>query len=217
MNDTLSISVLSAAAVAGALYVLTPGPAVLALLGIGADRGRRAAAAFLIGHLAGDVLWTVLALVAMIGAEVLDPLAFDLLALACGGYLFRLGWRAVCRRQTADGTPGLAIGNPLRTGVLFGVTNPKSYPVALAMFTALLAGRSEALGWASGPPLLAAAFGGFLVADAILIWLVGLGPLRRLYRRRQLWIVRTTGALFLGFAVHAVAGAGPAVVARLFG
>jgi len=38
----METSILMAAATAGAIVVLTPGPAVLALLGIGAAQGRRA-------------------------------------------------------------------------------------------------------------------------------------------------------------------------------
>ena len=40
---------------------LIPGPAFLALLGIGATQGRRAGVGFLAGHLAGDVVWAALA------------------------------------------------------------------------------------------------------------------------------------------------------------
>ena len=56
------------ALLAAAAYTLTPGPAFLALLGIGATQGRRAGIGFLAGHLAGDVMWASLALVAIIGA-----------------------------------------------------------------------------------------------------------------------------------------------------
>lgn len=65
----MEASILMAAAMAGAIVVLTPGPAVLALLGIGAAQGRRAGAGFLIGHLVGDTLWAMLALTALIGAR----------------------------------------------------------------------------------------------------------------------------------------------------
>ena len=51
-------------------YTLTPGPAFLALLGIGATQGRRAGIGFLAGHLAGDVVWASLALVASESARI---------------------------------------------------------------------------------------------------------------------------------------------------
>src|SRR4051812_38710893 len=135
----MEASILMAAALAGAIVVLTPGPAVLALLGIGAAQGRRAGAGFLIGHLVGDTLWASLALVALIGAKVIAPVVFEVLALICGGYLLYLGIRAVLVSRDALGQVTNSVQRPLHRGLMFGVTNPKSYPVTLSVFTALLA------------------------------------------------------------------------------
>lgn len=63
----------------------------LALLGIGASRGRGAGAAFLYGHFAGDVVWASLSLAAVIGARTIGTLFFDLLGIVCGLYLTWLG------------------------------------------------------------------------------------------------------------------------------
>jgi threonine/homoserine/homoserine lactone efflux protein len=197
----MEASILMAAAMAGAIVVLTPGPAVLALLGIGAAQGRRAGAGFLIGHLVGDTLWAMLALTALIGAKVIAPAVFQILAVVCGAYLLYLGMRAVLVRRDATGQVSTSVRRPLHRGLMFGITNPKSYPVTLSVFTALLAGNLESLTVANAPLLLGAVFVGFLVADAILIWLVGMPPLRRLYRAGEIWIVRATGVMFIGFAV----------------
>jgi threonine/homoserine/homoserine lactone efflux protein len=83
---------------------------------------------------------------------------------------------------------------------MFGLTNPKSYPVALAMFTALFTGQSANLSFDAMPALLASAFVGFLAGDLILAWVVGTSLMRRLYLTHAVWIVRITGALFLCFA-----------------
>ncbi len=196
-------ALLLSAAVAGAIVVLTPGPAVLAFLGIGAGQGRLAGACFLIGHLAGDLMWSVLALVAIVGTQLVTPWLFQLVALFCGGYLLWLGTRAVLARRSADGTGTvMAARRPLARGLVFGLSNPKSYPVTLSVFTALLAGKLDQLTPATAPLLLAACFAGFLVADAILVWLVGIGPVRRFYRANEIWILRLTGVLFIGFAVN---------------
>jgi threonine/homoserine/homoserine lactone efflux protein len=200
----MEASILMAAAMAGAIVVLTPGPAVLALLGIGAAQGRRAGAGFLIGHLVGDTLWSMLALTALIGARVIAPVVFQTLAVVCGAYLLYLGVRAVLVRRDATGQVSTSVRRPLHRGLMFGITNPKSYPVTLSVFTALLAGNLESLTAANAPLLLGAVFIGFLVADAILIWLVGTPPLRRLYRAGEIWIVRATGVMFIGFAVTAL-------------
>ena len=197
-------SVLLAAAIGGAIVVLTPGPAVLALIAIGAAQHRRAAAGFIFGHLLGDLWWTVLALAAMVGAQTLAPRLFQGLALACAAYLFWLGLRALRARPDASGRRMPLARRPFVNGLVFGITNPKSYPVTLSVFTALLANEVQSLTWANAPLLLAACFGGFLVADAILIWIVGSAPVRRLYRQHEIWVVRGTGALFVFFAATTV-------------
>lgn len=209
----MQIMTLLASAAAGCLYVVSPGPAVLALVGIGAAKGRRPALLFLFGHLLGDTLWCSLAIVALVGAHVFDPLLFELVALACGLYLGHLGWRAVTA-ASARGADDLIGSRPYRRGVMFGLTNPKSYPVALAMFTALFTGQTAALSFDVMPALLAAAFVGFLGGDLILVWTVGTGFMRRLYLSHAVWIVRVTGALFLCFAGATLFDAVPRLWAR---
>lgn len=207
-------SMLATAMLAGAIYTLTPGPAFLAVLGIGISQGRRAGLAFLIGHLLGDVLWASLALVGIIGAATISPLVFDLLGLVCGGYLLWLGVKAMAAGRRGDHPEGLRTPFPMRRGLIFGITNPKGYPVSVAMFTALLAEHASALSWANAPWLIAAAIAGFLAADLVLVWLVGLRVLGRLYRRHEVWILRVTGLMFVGFAVHALAHAGQGLLGR---
>ncbi|MBM3583315.1 MAG: LysE family translocator [Alphaproteobacteria bacterium] len=197
----MDAAILVSAVLAGGIVVLTPGPAVVALIGIGAAQGRRAGAGFILGHLAGDLLWSILALVALVGAHLIAPAVFQVLAVACGGYLLYLGTRSLLARRGPDGVAGARVERPLMRGLAFGLTNPKSYPVTLAIFTALLADKLEAFDATSAPALLAACFAGFLVADAILVWFVGLPPLRRLYLSHGVWLVRATGALFIGFAI----------------
>lgn len=210
----MEMSLLFASGLAGAAYVITPGPAVLALLGIGAAQGRGAGARFLGGHLIGDLGWSALALVAIIGAQAIGAFWFDVLGLFCGGYLFWLGWRAVRVRRMADGALDTSVARPLLRGLTFGVTNPKSYPVAVAMFTALLGGHAADLTWASLPALLGAAFVGFVAAYAVLIAIIGAATVRRVYRRYELWITRASGVMFIGFALHAVLHALPGLVPK---
>jgi threonine/homoserine/homoserine lactone efflux protein len=198
----MDFALLLSAAVAGAIVVLTPGPAVLAFVGIGAARGRWAGAQFLFGHLLGDTLWSVLALVALVGANLVSPWLFHGLALFCGLYLLWLGTRAVLARRRPEGGTGLDAGRPYLRGLIFGLSNPKSYPVTLAVFTALLAGQLGGFGWTQAPIFLAACLAGFLAADAILIWLVGMGPLRRFYAANEIWVIRATGVMFIGFALN---------------
>jgi len=192
------------AALAGAIVVLTPGPAVIAFLGIGAAQGRRQGAKFLIGHLAGDLLWSVLALVALVGAKLVAPWVFNALATFCGLYLAYLGTRSLLARRGSVGAGTLGSRRPLLRGVAFGLSNPKSYPVTLAVYAALLAGHLADFTLAQAPILLVSCFAGFIAADLVLIWFVGVGVVRRLYRRHEIWIIRATGVMFLGFSVNAL-------------
>ena len=202
MEMTLAPALLISAAMAGAITVLTPGPAVIAFLGIGAAKGRRAGAMFLFGHLAGDLLWSTLALTALVGAHLVAPWMFNALATFCGVYLAYLGSRSLFARQDASGRANIQIHRPLLRGLAFGLSNPKSYPVTLAVFTALLAGQLADFTIGQAPPLLGSCLVGCIMADGILIWLVGIGPLQRFYRRHEIWILRATGLMFLGFAAN---------------
>ena len=206
----MALSLLLSAFVAAFLYVVIPGPAFIALLGIGAGQGRGAGARFIVGHLAGDTLWTSLALTALVGAHVVGPMVFDLLGCACGAYLAFIGWRAFRARPNGEGRAVMAVERPFRRGLIFGLTNPKGYPVALATFTALVGGVADTLSFSSLPALIAASFLGFLVADVVMITVIGAGAVRRFYRAHELAIVRGSGLLFMGFAAqafwHAVPG-----------
>jgi threonine/homoserine/homoserine lactone efflux protein len=199
MTQTL----LFGAFLAALLYVLIPGPAFLALLGIGAGQGRKAGAMFMGGHLAGDLLWSALALIAIVG---------DILGMLCGFYLAWIGWNALRAKPRGENRPLMTVERPYRRGLIFGLTNPKGYPVALATFTALLAGSSNALDFHALPALLAVSFLGFLVADIILIGIIGASVVRRFYRRHELAIVRLSGVLFMGFAVQAIWHAAPGLL-----
>jgi threonine efflux protein len=207
----MTFGLLLASALSGAAYKLAPGPAFLALLGIGASQGRRAGALFECGHFVGDVLWASLSLTAIIGARTIGTVVFDVLGLVCGVYLCWLGFRSATGRRGADGAVTNEPRRPLLRGVAFGLSNPKAYPVAVAMFTALLARYASALDWTAFAPLLGAACVGFVAADTVLISVIGAGVVRRFYRRHALWVTRASGVLFLGFGVHAIAAAVPGV------
>lgn len=211
----MTFGLLLASALSGAAYTLAPGPAFLALLGIGASRGRRAGALFLSGHFVGDVLWASLSLTAIIGARTIGTLFFDVLGLVCGVYLCWLGVRSATARRGVDGAVTTEPRRPLLRGLAFGLSNPKAYPVAVAMFTALLARYASALDWSAFAPLLAAACVGFITADVVLVSVIGAGMVRQFYRRHALWVTRVSGVLFLGFGVHAIATAGPGVWRRV--
>lgn len=199
-------------ALAGAFYVLMPGPAFLALFSLSAVHGRAAGARFVGGHLVGDLAWSALALAAIIGVNQLGPTLFDLLGIGCGLYLCYLGIKAI--RSRGDGSGAVGSNRPLMTGILFGLTNPKAYPVSVSMFTALTASYASGLTWEAAPQLLAAALVGFILADIILIWAAGLAPVRRLFQRHGRVITRITGVMFVAFGAKSLVDAGRGLATR---
>ncbi|AYG60834.1 LysE family translocator [Rhizobium jaguaris] len=205
-------SLIVGAFLAALFYVLIPGPAFLALLGIGAGQGRKAGAFFMCGHLVGDIIWSSLALVAIVGAKTIGTVVFDVLGLLCGFYLAWIGWSAFTAKPKKDGKALLNVDRPFRRGLIFGVTNPKGYPVALATFTALVAGSAGALTFSALPLLLAISLVGFITADIILIGIIGAGAVRRFYRAHERLIVRCSGVLFMGFAAQALWHATPGLL-----
>ena len=203
MND---LHILLASGLAAYLYVISPGPAFLALFTLAASKGRRPGALFVCGHLVGDVTWGALAVTAIVGANQLGGRLFQVLGFGCGLYLIYLGLRAVMTKRDA---PPRAIGaqRPLLTGLAFGLTNPKAYPVALAMFSAIVAPYVDRLSLADAPRLMGAAFLGFLAADATLVFAAGLAPVRRFFLNHGLIVTRVVGVMFIAFGARSIAEA----------
>src|SRR5471032_3252540 len=192
-----------ATAAAAFLYVIAPGPAFLALFTLAASEGRKAGAWFIGGHLVGDVSWGALAFAAIIGVNRIGPLLFEALGAGCGFYLLYLGVKAVMTKSDA---PPQSIGSrrPLIAGMVFGLTNPKAYPVAVAMFTAIAAPFAGKLTFAAAPQLMLAAFVGFLAADVVLIFAAGLPAVRRFFLRHGVAVTRVVGVLFIAFGAKSV-------------
>lgn len=202
----MSFALLASTFFAGFLYVVMPGPAFLALFALAASQGRPAAARFVTGHLVGDVVWGTLALAAIIGVAHVGATIFQGLGLACGIYLCWLGFRALQFRGGAATGP-IGARNPLATGVVFGLTNPKAYPVSLAMFTALTAGYAGEMDWSDAPALMGAAFIGFVAADVLMVFWAGLPQVRRFFARHEVLLTRAVGVIFILFGAKSIADA----------
>lgn len=205
--------ILAATLIAAFLYVVSPGPAFLALFTLAASRGRVAGAKFICGHLVGDVTWGALAVAAIVGANRIGPALFEALGFGCGLYLIYLGARAILTRKDA---PPRAIGatRPLATGMAFGLTNPKAYPVALAMFSAIVTPYIGALRAIDAPQMFASAFLGFLLADATLVFAAGLPAVRRFFLTHGVAVTRFVGLIFILFGARSIADAATGATRR---
>lgn len=196
MTPTLFVTAVSA----GIVYVVTPGPATLAVLGITAAHGRGRGLLFFLGHGVGDLTWSAAALAALLGASRLGPDLFRLLGIACGVYLVWLGLRALTAR---GGGPATTIGaaRPIRTGMVFGLTNPKAYPFSLAMYGALSVGLGTEIDLTGATMLFLATGLGMVIGDLLTLAWAGLPPVGRLFLRFQAPITRAIGVLFVAFGL----------------
>lgn len=210
MTPSLLLAVLAS----GFIYAISPGPGVLAVFGIGASKGRRAGAAFLCGHLLGDVIWCSTALAAIIGARVIGTTAFDVLGVISGLFLFWLGWRAIRAKRSNGDEPKAPGRHPFWHGIMFGLTNPKAYPVAVATFTALLSSRADMVNWSMLPLLILVSTLGGIVAYGIIVGVVGARHVRAVFQRHELTITRLCGVMFIGFAINALMHAVPGLLPR---
>lgn len=205
-------SLFAAAVLAGVVYAVTPGPATLAVLGLSVQHGRGASVRFLLGHGVGDMAWSVLALAALLGASRLGPQLFGLLGIACGLYLSWLGFRALTARSAE--APVIGGRRPLLTGIAFGLTNPKAYPFALAMYGALAVQAGPALGLDTAVLLFLATTCGIALGDLAAVAWTGLPVVARVFLRFRSAIQRSMGGLFLAFGLKTTWDAGRALLAR---
>jgi threonine/homoserine/homoserine lactone efflux protein len=199
------------AVLAGIVYVLTPGPATLAVLGLSAAHGRAKALRFFAGHGVGDMTWSALALAALLGASRLGPELFHGLGIVCGLYLAWLGLKALTARDSGEAKV-IGAEAPLRTGVIFGLTNPKAYPFALAMYGALAVQGGATFGVREAMLLFFATTLGMAIGDLITVAWTGLAPVSRLFLRFRMAIQRAMGGLFLAFGGKTAFEAGRALM-----
>ena len=160
-----------------------------------------ACATFLTCHLLGDLAWTILAISAIIGVSQAGPLLFDILGLACGAYLIWLGIKAL---RSQGSNTGAIVDVPWKSGLVFGFTNPKAYPFALAMFTAVFARFEHAMTFQNAVPLVLAAFLGFCIATLGVVFWAGLPVTRRIFARHSRFITRAIGIVFIAAGAKSI-------------
>ena len=206
--------ILFASAVAAYLYVISPGPAFLALFTLAASKGRASGAWFICGHLVGDVTW----------------------GSACG--------RGDPRRQPAGGDPVRTVGRRLRAlshlsrraggddaqgrAAAHDRRAPPAgdrarlrphQPQGLSGRAGdVLRDRRALCRRASPQPtrrrLLVAAFAGFLAADATLIFAAGLPAVRRFFLTHGVIVTRVVGLIFIAFGAKSLYDAASGAMRR---
>lgn len=112
------------------LMVVTPGPANLFSIAVGASRGRRAVLAAVLGMNLGTVIWLTAAGLGLAAVALATPGLFRIMALAGGAYLAWIGGRtllAALRGGASAPHMTRAVGRrAFRDGMMVQVSNPKA-------------------------------------------------------------------------------------------
>jgi threonine efflux protein len=209
----MTLSLFIATLIAGFTYSVIPGPAVLLVFSLAAQHGRAMGARFLIGHMAGDIVWSSMAFASIVGVSQMGPLLFDILGAGCGLYLIYLGTKAMFAKNIGE-APVLRGHRPYRAGFLFGLTNPKAYPVAVAVFTALIARYAMDLNWSSLPLIGLAAWIGLVLGYVATLFWAGLPLVRRFFLHHGVIVTRIIGITFVLFGAKSLVDAGRSFHAR---
>lgn len=209
----MTLSLFLATMVAGFVYSVIPGPAVLLVFSLAAQHGRAMGARFLVGHMAGDIVWSALAFASILGVSQMGPMLFEILGAGCGLYLIYLGIKAMLAKSIGE-APVLRGHKPYRAGFLFGLTNPKAYPVAVAVFTALIARYTMELSWSSLPLMGLSAWIGIVLGYVATLFWAGLPLVRRFFLTHGVIVTRVIGVTFVLFGAKSIVDAGRSFQSR---
>ena len=123
--------------VAATLLIITPGPGVLSLAGVGSAFGFRSGLKYFIGLFIGNNLVGVL-VISGLGALVLaDPVTRTLLLVLSSIYLIYLA-STIAFSGSNIGFKGHTYIPGLKSGVLLQIINPKAYVVNSTMYSGFL-------------------------------------------------------------------------------
>lgn len=182
------------------IAVVSPGPAVVALINTSMTKGRRAGMAFATGIMTGSLCWATLSAVglAAIIAAYAEVLVF--IKIAGGLYLLYLAWKAFRSAAAGDEAAGHALGAATQTlgrlylnGFFLHLTNPKAIFIWISLVS---------LGLPTGAPasiMLVYIIGclsiGLLSLNAMAM-MFSTSPVVAGYRRAHRYIEATMGAFF---------------------
>jgi len=196
MNDALFWNYV----VVTTLFCLTPGPAVLFVLGQALWRGPRAGFAAVLGIQIVNLLWMAVAAVGLGAILALSPLAFKVLTWAGAAYLVYLGVRAIWQSFREGEVAWRSSQRALIDGMLVQLSNPKS----VLWITAIVPQFVDA----SRPILpqigLITVVGIIIDTITMSLYVVTAGAFReRLNQlpRMRAWMDRVSGVILIGVAI----------------
>jgi len=199
-------------AVAAALLLLTPGPAVLFIVARSVEQGRIAGLASVFGITTGTLVHVLASTLGLSALLASSALAFAIVKYAGAGYLIYIGVRRMLRRTDAQASPSKlpkrTLGRLYRDGFIVNLLNPKT-----ALF--FLAFLPQFVDPARGAVPIQIAFLGLmftfmgLTSDALYALVAGTaGVWVKRQSRYWDWERYVTGGVFIGLGVTAALAGG---------
>ncbi len=203
----LTLDQLFAFLLAASLITISPGPDNLMVLSLGMSRGRKQGMAFGLGCALGCLSHTVLAAVGVSSLLMASPIAFTVLRVTGGVYLFWLGVQALRSRGGAHvptDAPDQSAMQLLWRGVLANAINPKVMLFFLAFLPQFVDASQGDVPWQLVQLGVA-----FTVQAALLFGSLGYfaGTVGQWFARWPavaLWFDRVAGAIFCGVGLRLI-------------
>lgn len=182
------------------LFCLTPGPAVLFVLGQALWRGHRAGFAAVLGIQIVNLLWMGVAAVGLGAILALSPLAFQMLTWAGAAYLVYLGVRAIWQSFREGEVVWRSSKHAFIDGMLVQLSNPKSVLWITAIVPQFVDATRPVL-----PQIGVITVVGIIIDTITMaIYVVTAGAFReRLGQlpRMRAWMDRISGVILIGVAI----------------
>jgi threonine efflux protein len=184
---------------AGFIYIFTPGPVFLSIFALVSEQGRVKGYQLISGSMIGTSLWLCFTIISFIEADRLPPALFLALAILASSYLFWLGFRMFFRVFSRSDVR--VFKKPFVDGLLLGCLNPKSYPVMLSVFSALILQRGHDLTWNDFPAFFLTALSSFIIAEIILVAIAGIKPLSKMFVNHISQVSCVFGIIYIVFGI----------------
>ena len=184
---------------AGTIIILTPGPVFIASISLIAERGRIEGLKLISGALLGDSVWLFLTFLFFIEANRLPDTFFPILAIACALYIFYLGYKLFKHAKDID--QNKVFNKPFKDGLMVGLLNPKTYPVNIAIFSALVFEYLDSMTWADFPIVFLFATLGFLSGYLFINFTAGFTFIKDFYKKHISYFSYLFSAVFVYFGL----------------
>ena len=151
------------------------------------------------GAFIGDALWLFLVFTSLIEADLLPPIFFKGLGIVCGSYIIYLAYRIY--QGAKQESKVQTFKRPFFDGLMLGILHPKSYPVFLAVFSAVVYKHLQDVSWLDLPLILFFGLLGFVFSYMTVLFFAGIPMVKNFYQNNVEKLSYLFAAIFVYFGL----------------